>query len=127
VACEAARRALLSQGYLIATAKSDVVEGRKSFQENAQTHVEIGVNVVCAPAGGDGGSIAFANALHDRYALKKSPNSASVGVGAVGSVSVPLGASDDAMVKVASETIAAREFYERFFGLVDRYLATGAQ
>ena len=70
--------------------------------------------------------IAFANALHDRYALKKSPSSASVGVGVVGSVSLPFGASDDAMVKVASETITARDFYDRFFGLVAHYLGPAA-
>jgi hypothetical protein len=39
---------------------------------------------------------------------------------------VPFGASDDAMVKVASETITAREFYERFFGLVAYYLGPDA-
>ena len=125
-ACEAARRALLSQGYLISSAKSDMVEGRKSFQQDSKTHVEIGFNVVCTSAGKGEGSIAFVNALHDRYALKKSPNSASVGVGAVRNVSVPFGASDDAMVKVASETITARDFYDRFFGLLAHYLGPEA-
>jgi hypothetical protein len=47
-------------------------------------------------------------------------------VGPFGSFSVPFGASDDAMVKVASETITAREFYERFFGLVAYYLGPDA-
>ena len=44
------------------------------------------------------------------------------GVGALGSLSLPLTASDDSMVKVASETIPAGQFYDRFFALIERYL-----
>ncbi|HSD43273.1 MAG TPA: DUF2242 domain-containing protein [Burkholderiales bacterium] len=120
--CDAARRALLSQGYLTSAAKRDEVEGRKKFQHDHNTHVEIEFHVVCAPNNAGGGSVAFVNALQDRYALKKSATSASVGVGAFGTVSVPFGSSDDAMVKVASETISAGDFYARFFGLVAHYL-----
>lgn len=120
--CAAAQRALLSQGYLISSAQSDTVEGRKNFQEDAKTHIEVGFHVVCLPSSKGDGSIAFANALNDRYTLKKSATSASVGVGAVGTFSVPFGSSDDAMVKVASETIAAYDFYDRFFGLLAHYL-----
>jgi hypothetical protein len=122
VTCEAARRTLLSQGYLISAARPDIVEGRKSFQQDARTHVEVGFNVVCASTSKGGGSIAFVNALHDRYTLRKSAKSASLGVGALGTLSVPFDASDDAMVKVASETIAAPDFYDRFFGLLAHYL-----
>jgi Uncharacterized protein conserved in bacteria (DUF2242) len=122
--CEAARRALLSQGYLISTAKDDAIEGRKSFQQDANTHIQIAFSVVCMSGSKGNGSIAFANALHDRYALRKSSNSASVGVGLLGSLSLPIGSSDDAMVKVASETITLRDFYDRFFGLVAHYLGT---
>ena len=120
--CEAARRALLSQGYVISSAKPDAVEGRKNFQRDSRTHVEIQFHVVCASNGKDGGSIAFANALNDQYALKKSASSASLGVGVLGSFSLPFGSSEDAMVKVASETISARDFYNRFFVLLEHYL-----
>ena len=61
-------------------------------------------------------------ALQDVYALKKSNNSASLGVGALGSVSLPFSSSNDAMVKVASKTIASDIFYDRFFDLVKRFL-----
>ena len=64
----------------------------------------------------------FANALQDRYALKKVNNSASLGVGVLGSVSMPIGSTDDSMVKVASETVSAPKFYERYFALVDVFL-----
>jgi hypothetical protein len=73
-----------------------------------------------------GGSIAFVTALQERYTLKKTASSASVGVGAFGTFSVPFGSSDDALVKVASETITAGDFYGRFFALVAHYLVPGA-
>ncbi|MDB5870114.1 MAG: putative lipoprotein [Polaromonas sp.] len=121
--CEAARRALLSQGYLISTATQDLVEGRKSFQPEPEAHLQMEIRVVCAPDTPDGTvSLGFVTALQDVYALKKSNNSASLGVGALGSVSLPFSSSSDAMVKVASQTITADVFYERFFDLVKRYL-----
>ena len=58
----------------------------------------------------------------DRYSLKKNTNSASLGVGGIGSISLPFGASNDSMVKVASETISDAKLYGRFFDLVERYL-----
>ncbi len=125
--CEAARRALLSQGYVIGTARPDLVEGRKSFQPEVESHLQMEIRVVCAPEGDAGKtSLGFVTALQDRYALKKSANSASVGVGAFGSLSVPFTSGNDALVKVASETISSQQFYDRFFELVKRYLAPDA-
>lgn len=126
--CEAARRALLSQGFVITAAEPEHIKGRKNFQPATETHVELEFNVVCAPDGRGGKkSIAFVNALQDRYALKKSSNSASVGVGPIGSLSLPFTSSDDSLVKVASETITSAPFYARFFTLLERYLAVDTE
>ena len=79
--CEAARRALLSQGYVISKADAGVVRGAKHFQPEGEVHVEIAFNVVCV---GDGPkqqiATAYLSAQQDRYALKKSPQAASLGV-----------------------------------------------
>ena len=121
--CEAARRALLSQGYVINTAGAEQVRGRKSFQPRPDAHVEVEFNVVCATEGSAGKrTIAFVNAVQENYALKKSSNSASLGVTPFGSVSLPFLGSDDSLVKVASVTINSQAFYGRFFQLVERYL-----
>ncbi|OBS39515.1 hypothetical protein A9K79_11295 [Pseudomonas syringae pv. syringae] len=120
--CEAGRRALLSQGYIITSSDPKMIAGRKSFQQTGDTHIEISFNLVCAADAKDGNSTMFANALQDRYALKKTNNSASLGVGVLGSVSMPIGSTDDSMVKVASETVSSAKFYERFFGLVENFL-----
>ena len=121
--CEAARRALLSQGYVVADIKADTVNGQKSFQPDSDTHVEISFHVVCVSDDAKGmSSTAFVNALQDRYAIKKTPSSASLGVGAVGAVSLPFGSSDDSLVKIASETIPPGPIYDRFFTLTGQYL-----
>jgi len=121
--CEAARRALLSQGYIIATASNDLVEGKKSFQPDAESHLQMTVRVVCVPEANEGKvSLGFVTALQDTYALRKTNNSASVGVGAIGSVSLPFAASSDSLVKVGSATVTKDAFYESFFDLVKRYL-----
>ena len=123
--CEAARRSLLSQGYVITLFRPDAINGRKNFQPNGDVHAEIEFHVTCASDGTDGkGSIAFVNALQDHYALKKTNSAASLGLPALGSVSLPFSASDDSLVKVASQTILESKFYERFFSLVERYLPT---
>jgi len=125
--CEAARRALLSQGYMINNARTDLVEGQKSFQPEPEVHLQMLIRVVCVPESADHGiSLGFVTALQDRYALKKSANSASLGVGALGSVSLPFAASNDSMIKVGSETIAVDSFYENFFDLVKRFLQSDA-
>jgi len=121
--CEAARRALLSQGYIITSADKGQVNGNKSFQQTGDSHLQITFNIVCADdMGGSQRSTVFANALQDRYALKKSNTSASLGVGVLGSVSMPIGSTDDSMVKVASETVTSAKFYERYFALVESFL-----
>lgn len=126
-ACEAARRALLSQGYQISNAGVESVNGRKSFQPSAETHLEVEFRVVCArehpgPAPGPHSAIVFVTAVQDRFGLKKVNNSASVGVGVLGSLSLPFTSSDDAMVKIASQTLTDEHFYERFYELMGRFL-----
>ncbi|NWA25913.1 DUF2242 domain-containing protein [Pseudomonas gingeri] len=121
--CEAARRALLSQGYIITSSDPKLISGNKSFQQTGDTHMQISFSVVCAADGtANHRSTMFANALQDRYALKKVNNSASLGVGVLGSVSMPIGSTDDSMVKVASETVSSATFYDRFFTLVELFL-----
>lgn len=126
--CEAARRALLSQGYLIGAASSEQVRARKHFQPAADLHVEVEFTVVCAKQGYKGvRTVAFANAVQDSYALKKASTSASLGLPALGAVSVPfIGGSDEALVKVASVTISNGTFYDRFFQLLESFLAGDA-
>jgi len=121
-ACEAARRALLSQGFMVARAEADIIEARKYFQQD-ERHEQVEFRAVCMPAlRGEQQTMVFVNAVQDRYALRKSNTSASLGVSALGSVSLPIGASEDSLVKVASETLQDDQFYKRFFNVLERFL-----
>lgn len=120
-ACEAARRALLSQGYIVSRADAATVEGSKNFQPKDDSHEQLDLRVSCV-AQGEHSAWVFVSALQDRYALKKSPTSASVGVSVLGSVSLPIGSTDDSLVKVASSTVQDAAFYNRFFERLQMYL-----
>lgn len=121
--CEAARRALLSQGYIVNKADKDVVEGQKSFQPQSDRHVLMNIRVTCVPESADGAlSMGFVSALQDSFALKMASNSASLGVSMLGTVSVPVAAGHDSMIKIGSETVSNSQFYDSFFDLMRRYL-----
>ena len=121
--CEAARRALLSQGYVIATQQPELIQGTKSFQPEPESHLQMVVRVVCVPEADNGKvSLGFVTATQDTFSLRKTNNSASLGVGAIGSVSLPFSSTSESLVKVGSETISKAAFYENFFDLVKRYL-----
>lgn len=121
VACEAARRALLGQGYVVTRASGETVEATKNFQPEAESHVQLDIRVSCV-VHGTYQALVFVSAVQERYGLKKSPTSASVGVGALGSLSLPIGSSDDSLVRVASNTVRDAEFYKRFFERVKFYV-----
>jgi len=121
--CEAARRALLSQGYILVKSQPDLIDAKKSFQPAPEAQQEMMIRVVCLPeTPADQLSLVFVTAIQDTYTLKKSNTSASLGVGGVGSVSLPFASSSEALVKVGSETISSDAFYDSFFALVRRFL-----
>ena len=125
--CEAARRALLSQGYIVVNSQPNLIDAKKSFQPAPEAQQEMMIRVVCLPeTPADQLSLVFVTAIQDTYTLKKSNTSASLGVGGVGSVSLPFASSSEALVKVGSETIAADSFYDSFFALVRRFLVEDA-
>lgn len=122
--CAAARRALLSQGYVVDAGTDAQMDARKRFQPDAEIHVSIEFHVVCTPiAAGNPAALAFASAVQDRFTVKKTAASASVGVSPFGSLSLPVTSTSDSLVKVGSETISTAAFYERFFDLVEQFLA----
>ncbi|RYG14310.1 MAG: DUF2242 domain-containing protein [Burkholderiales bacterium] len=122
-ACEATRRALLGQGYVIGKLSPEAVEAGKNFQPESDVHTQLKVLATCVPRT-EGGSIVFINAVQDLYALKSQSNSASVGVGMLGSVSlpVPMGSGNANLVRVGSNTVQNQDFYRRLFDRVTFYL-----
>lgn len=122
-ACDAGRRALLSQGYNIDKFEGSRVTGHKNFQDEDGQHTQIAFNIECASDGSSNErATVFANAVQDRYSIKRTASSASVGVSVLGQVSMPFGSSDDSLVKTGSQTVARPKFYEGFFQLLQRFL-----
>jgi len=119
-ACESARRALLGQGYLIESSNSDGIKARKAYKSEDDQNTFIEMTIVCLPE--RNGSTLFATGVLSAYALKKSTSSASVGLSALGSISLPIGQSADSLVKVSEETINDKDFYQRFFAAVENTL-----
>ncbi|MCD9027395.1 DUF2242 domain-containing protein [Luteimonas sp. BDR2-5] len=119
--CSASRLALLGQGYAVNKAGDDAVEAVKNFQPEEDVHTQLSVRVSCVPRGHDR-TLLFVSALLDRYNLRKSSSSASLGVGGLGSVSLPIGSRDDSLVRVASSTVQDTGFYRRFFERVGYYV-----
>ena len=104
-------------------ATADKVIARKYFQPRAEHHVQLEFRVVCARESGDAdATVAFASGLKEQYVVRKVKESASLGVGGIGSLSLPVEGSLDSMVKVSSETVDDATLYQRFFELLGQYL-----
>ena len=116
-ACELARRALLSQGYLVDGTNPHSIRGEKYFQPKPSQGVTLNITLVCLPS--NVGAVMYANALQTRFELKSSSTSTGVSVAGVGSISLPWSSDGEAMVKVGEETVADPAFYRRLFSLID--------
>lgn len=119
-ACEAGRRALLSQGYRVSEKGKERVEGSKAFQPVAGHHMTLEIALVCLPV--PTGSSIYANAKQTHYELKANSSSAGVSLAGLGSISLPWSANSENLVRVGEETVADSDFYERLFSLVESYM-----
>jgi hypothetical protein len=115
VACEVAKRALLSQGYQVDDAKSRNIRGEKFFRPQQDQATTLSITLVCLPS--SLGAVVYANGLETQYEMKSKGTNAGVSVAAVGSVSLPWAMDKDTLVKIGEETITAPEFYQRLFDL----------
>jgi hypothetical protein len=114
--CEAARLALLSQGYTVQVAADNQLTATKAFQPDNDIHAVIEFNVSCAVT--HEGTTLYANALEKRFKLKKQSSSAGISVPSVGSISLPWGSTTDSLTMVSAETVSDPDFYKRYYDLV---------
>jgi Uncharacterized protein conserved in bacteria (DUF2242) len=121
--CERTRRALMSQGYVIWTRDALSMHARKYFRPEPGFTTEMAITASCAQDEAERSSgFIYVSAWQDHYVVKRDPTSASLGVSVLGSISMPVGASEDALVKVGVETIRDAAFYERFYALLESML-----
>ncbi len=119
-ACEAGRRALLSQGYQIEESKVDSMRARKFFQPDRSTQVQLTFSLSCLVEGD--GSAVYANVRQLREELKAGSASTGLSVAGIGSLSLPFGGNNESLVKVGEETVTDAEFYGRFFALMQSFI-----
>lgn len=121
VACVAARRALLSQGYRIDMTMDLNLKAHKDFQPDTDVNVVIDFDVTCIAKPDGSGSTVYVNAEESTYNLKKTSGAASLSVPG-GGIAMPWGKTTDQLIKVAGKTIVDEQFYKRFFDLLTTHL-----
>ena len=119
-ACDAVRRALMSQGFAIFLNDPVRVQARKFYRPVHGTGVELAMDVNCIGQGAAAPkSSVFIVAWQDQYVTKRDAVTGSVGVPLLGNLSVPVASTEEALVKVGVETVTDRAFYARCFALLD--------
>jgi hypothetical protein len=120
--CWSVKRALLSQGYMLdhPDESSSVLTGTRDFQPSAKQNVAIHLQATCAD-NRNGTSIVFVIATREDSRLQKMKQSTTAGIGPA-MITVPSG-SAKVLGVVRRVTISDPTFYDRFFQLVQEYVA----
>jgi len=122
--CEASRQALLSQGYVVSV-ENLTLNARKFSQPGHGLEVDLHLAVDCSENfAHPGHTELYVTAWEDHLATKRNANAASLGVGALGAISLPVNAAEDALVKVGVKMVKEPAFYERFYALVESIYTT---
>lgn len=116
LACEVAKRALLSQGYQVDDTKPLAIRGEKYFRSNPDQASTLSITLVCLPS--NLGTVIYASGLETHYEMKSKGSNAGVSVSALGSVTLPWSVDKDTLVKVGEETVTDPAFYQRLFQLL---------
>jgi hypothetical protein len=118
--CDAARRVLLGDGYIVTRTDKQGLVGGKEFQidENRQALLNLYVN--CEPRA-DGATL-FVTATEDHYDVKATRQSNSIGFPILAPLYFGTVLESDNQVKTRGETVTRSAFYEHFYRAVQREL-----
>lgn len=112
------RHALLSQGYLLSVApQPDMLLGSKEFQGDEERN-EVLYFQAAWRDNGDGSTTVYATARQQVSSLETARQSAGISLPTLGGISVPAG-STKFQTKISGETIQDKDFYRRFYRLVE--------
>ncbi|HXU93975.1 MAG TPA: DUF2242 domain-containing protein [Gallionella sp.] len=117
--CEAARRVLLGDGYIVAKSIDHDFIGTKEFPIEEDKHAILRLYVTCGQR--TGGSTLFVTATEEHFDVKASSESTSIGV-PLTPLSISSTREIDNQVKTRGETVTNRDFYERFYRAVQQEL-----
>ena len=119
--CEAARLVMLGDGYVVARGQDQGLSGRKEFQSWENRHAVLDLHVNCVQRSGR--ATLFMTAKEEHFDVRTSRQSTLIGIPMVAPISVGKSSETDNQVKTRGETVAERDFYERFYRAVQRELS----
>ncbi len=117
--CEAARRVLLGDGYIVEKGTDHDLTGAKEFPIEENRHAILRLYVSCGQR--TGGSTLFVTATEEHFDIRAGSESTSIGV-PLTPLSISSKRKVDAQVKTRGETVTDRRFYERFYRAVEKEL-----
>lgn len=118
--CEASRRALMSDGYVVTKREGLSLSGGKEFQGEEKIHAILQVYISCEQR--VGGSTLFVTATEEHFDVKTSSESTLIGLPLLAPISFGTSSETDTQVKIKGETVTKQDFYERFYRAVQREL-----
>ena len=119
--CDAARRAMLGDGYIVTRPEAQRLLAGKEFQVDDKQHAILTLHVSCEPRAS--GSTLFATATEERFDVRTSRQSSSIGFPVLAPLYFGTVLEADQQVKTRGETVTQGAFYERFYRAVQRELA----
>ncbi|HET7832144.1 MAG TPA: DUF2242 domain-containing protein [Gallionella sp.] len=121
VACQAARRVLLSDGYVITPDSTEQkLSGDKEFQVDKEHQGVLRVYVTCSQR--NSGSTVFVTATEHHFAIRTSRETTSVGVPLLPPLALYRKNEIDNLVQTWGETVSRQDFYEHFYEALDHQL-----
>lgn len=118
--CEAARRVLQGDGYIVVKGADHDLVGAKEFPIEENRQAQLRMYVTCSPRGK--GSTLFATATEEHFDVKTSSESTSIGI-PLTPLSIGSKKETHALAKTHGETVTDYNFYQRFYRAVEKELA----
>lgn len=121
--CDATRRVLLGQGYVVSRsdeANDVALLGQKEFKEPDNRSAVLQVQALCSD--GAKGSVLLVTALESHFDLAKVKEQKSLGLPLIAPLSVVSSTASASQIKLSGETVEDRSFYEGLFRAVEKEL-----
>ena len=119
--CDAARRAMLGDGYVVTRSEDGRLQGGKEFQVDDKQHAVLTLYVSCEARAG--AATLFVTATEEHFDVKAMRQSSSIGFPVLAPLYFGTQVEADGQVKIRGETVSENAFYERYYRAVQRELA----
>jgi hypothetical protein len=119
--CEAARFALMGEGYLVQKGDMSDLVAVKAFQIDEKRQGVLRIFVTCRVSGRN--TLLYATATEEHFDQKTNRQTTSIGVPLLSPLSLSSKSESEEQLKTHGETISDRQFYARFYQAVQRELA----